>query len=475
MTTEATAGTVKKPESGPAGGAESRPGGETDTTRTTAEQTREAAEEEASCAPEAREARAGEPGGRDGERVEWLDRLRGLALLATVPVAMRWWMHPRDTMAHPWLADPVDGLAWGWWILTDGLFQGTPVLVLGMICGYALVLRDRQGRREGMSLRRRRVRQGVRAVILAVVGCLVASLLWAGELLTMTAVVLLVSGEPARGRTSITPAIWLTAAGVGAALPALTEVMLWAMTPVVERDAWTWAATSPGFLAWEEAKMLASWRDAQEVRLSQWATEWGQGPGMFAALKPIGTLATVWAAVQAGVWFGRSEPAWNAWRDPALGFTGTLLTFGACALLAGTGFEGPAVPIAQTMSRSGAFLLALFALTVALHQHAGDWFADPRLAPAGRIGRIPVSFHLATVTTAIAMSHSWGGQLHSSLPHEGMLALTVLMWAAWWFGGPRTEPIRDWLPEELVIRRGQRVVDDTVEKIAKEVSKVLKG
>ena len=394
-----------------------------------------------------------------GERLEWLDRVRGLALLALIPVSMRWWMHPRDTKLHPWLADSVDGLAWAWWVATDGLLHGTPVIVLGLVCGYALALHDDRHAAAGTPHGQRLARQVARTAGLITIGTLVGTLLWAGELLTVTGIVLLACWEPRGVRQALDPRIWSAAILAGALLPAVGEVLLWSLTPADQQAAWRWGTADPGYLSWEETKFLASWSDGQEVRMAQWRTAWGAGPGAFAALTPLATLATVWGAIQGGVWFERRDPGWNAWTDPALGLVGLMLTFGAAALTALAGFGGPAVVAAQVMTQAGAFGLAVFAFTAAAYDRSGPWVRSAAAAPAGAIGRAPVTVYIVTTAAAIALSHSWGGQLHGRLPHEGMMLLSGMMAAAWWFAAGKLDAAHRWLPEQSMLRRAEDIAE----------------
>ena len=115
---------------------------------------------------------------RETERLHWVDALRGLAVLAIIPLNARWILHPADAYHDPSLQGAPGIGAWLWWAIPELLFDHSTLFVLAAIFGISLSAARAADTRPQWSRRHH-----TRLLTLGIVGFAHGALIWPGDIL----------------------------------------------------------------------------------------------------------------------------------------------------------------------------------------------------------------------------------------------------------------------------------------------------
>ncbi len=354
-------------------------------------------------------------GGR-GERLPWLDGLRGAAVLAIIPLNARWLLHPRAAYTDPTVIGELDWLSWTWWWCVETAFDETTLWLLAGVFGIALAAARERDDDPGWTRRHR-----ARLAALGATGLLQALLVWPGDILLPYAVTAVLISGAVRDRRCRP---WMLAAAAAAVPPAAT---IWA----IHADAEALRAAGPlggpytawtaDYNAWESSLYGGSLRASLEVK-------WAQTKDALSGTLPTGTLWQAAAAMLAGLWWYRAgrhrtvEPA----TAGSVAAAGALITAAAAGQTARSGFDHLTTGVGQEITYIGGALLALGTVMAATRLPADAW-TTPTGTWLRSCGRRSLSIYVIANITLAAVAQGWGLGLHGRLDHRGTIAVTALV------------------------------------------------
>ena len=345
------------------------------------------------------------------DRIEWLDALRGAAVLGIIPLNARWLLHPQGAYFVPALEAEPGWIAWLWWAWPELLLDHSTLFALSAVFGISLALsRDRAG---DTGWRRRHVS---RLVVLGAFGFAHGALLWPGDILypyALTALILTASvGDRKTG-----------AGGLGWVALALATAPLvidgTATAISIDYYGWTdneairaYEARSNEAQIEESAAYTGTFAQAQAMRWEQWTRQ----------ITTVWALATVWTVaggMLAGLWWWRRGRHLRlpARTVPAIMSTGLALTSTSIIVNTVTGWHPTAITLGEGVTYIGGILLTAGAVVWCSRQDAHRW-----TTPAGKIlrgcGQASLSIYLTANVACAAVAQGWGLGLHGELPPE---------------------------------------------------------
>ena len=345
-----------------------------------------------------------------GERLAWLDAVRGAAVLGIIPLNARWLLHPRAHYTDPAAAGEPGAIGWTWWAATTITLDETTLWVLSAAFGAALAATRDTTQEAGWTARHR-----ARLATLGALGLAQSLLVWPGDILLPYAITaLLLSGAVAdrqcKPRTL----------AIGAAVMPLVAAA--AGITMSDPDS-AHAGAGAAYAEWESGAYAGDFRAAVGARWLQLQDQIGQ-------TYPYRVLWQTAAAMLAGVWWHRAgrEHATRAGCG-ALAAGGLALTTGAVAVVTASGYEPHAITTARSILYAGGALLAATTLRWASSAPQATW--ETRTGSALRaIGRRSLSVYLGANITLAAIAQGWGMGLHGRLNEEATIGVVVTTTAA---------------------------------------------
>lgn len=351
-------------------------------------------------------------------RLDWIDGLRGAAVLGSIALAARAILQPQANVYDPTVAGPLTPAAWAWWALVETFADETAVWLLAAVFGMALAA-ARETAEDGEWPAQYRAR----LCTLGAAGLAFALSTWPGDLLGLLALSgLLVGG--AVGDRECRP-LWI---GVGAGCVGAIGGLGWidGQGPLLLGPRLPHEAVSLGsaeYNTWETALYGGSLADGVRIR-------WAQLLDRLRTVHAYRTLWQVGGATLLGVWWYRAgrHRQWARGTAPLAGIVGSVYTGGAVYMGTISGFDDRTLTTWQTATyvggaflASGAVLAATNARDAAWKRAAGRWLRQ--------CGRNSLTLYVASVATLCWIAHGWGRGLHGLLDPEQTVAATVMVLA----------------------------------------------
>ena len=352
---------------------------------------------------------------RARERVPWLDAVRGLAVLAMLPLAAEGLLHPRaEALRGPAIDPTLQPVAWAAWVLLHAAGRQTPVWLLAICAGAGLAL-AREARDDPEWTMHHRARW---LLLLAAALCFQLAVWPSGPLAGLPLAALLLAAPV---RDSVARPLWpAIAAGAAPIILAVWEMEQWAR--YVDASGQTWAdifqPSNPDYDRWESAAYAGDWRGQAEVHLAHWRDR-------TARALPLNDLWHAGAGLLAGVWWMRQGRHRNVAPRVrrSLAASGTLACATAAALATGES-TGLALRIAGLLDYAGAGVVSISITACAARADASTW-RTPVGTLLQRAGRRSLSIFAFTTTLLAAIGHGWGLGLHGRLDFAQTAAATA--------------------------------------------------
>ena len=371
----------------------------------------------------------------NGERIQWIDALRGAAVLGIIPLNARWILHPTDAYHDPSLQGPPGMLAWLWWAIPELLLDHSTLFVLAAVFGMSLSVARAADSDPGWTQRHR-----TRLLLLATAGFAHGALIWPGDILFTYALTALLLTGAIRQTEDETNTLFRLAV-VAAALP--PAIALWALQATLEgyeaagvdpRSAYVLA--TPEFRAWESSLYAGTFTDSLEVKWTQWRMQATTTMGVW-------TLWHAAAGMLAGIWWhrrGRHAHRNSPYLPETLGAAGLGLTGASMWIATADAYHPITLAWTNWITYAGGALLAAAAV-VAFTRTGPETWSTPTGRALRACGRSSLSVYLFTNLILAAVAQGWGLGLHGRLTPEQTAATTLavaaaLAWCAIRYSGP---------------------------------------
>ena len=350
-----------------------------------------------------------------GERIGWIDAVRGAGTLATLAIAARWMLHPRAHLLDPNVVSGHTAASRFWWYLTEiaadetGFWLVAIALGAGMAAGRAADSEDGWKRSHY-----------ARCALLIAAGSALSTGLWAGDaliVLGMAALFVTATVQDPNARPWAVAAA-ATAIGAAGAMPWVEGQGLLLLGSRLPHEAVAFG--NAGYNAWESEGLRGSLSAATAVRTAQTLDQ-------FETLYPYRMLWQAGGGMLAGIWWQRAgrDYAIGALSAPALTAAGGSLTALAAYHGAAHGYEPVATSVAQSITYTGGAVLAAGVVVGASRRPAETWQTG-----AGRLlatyGRRSLTGYLAGIISLGAFAQGWAVGLHGQLLADETVALTLV-------------------------------------------------
>ena len=403
-------------------------------------------------AQQTRDATPGAASRNAEDRIAWVDALRGLAVLAIIPLNARWILHPRDAYHDPSLQGWPDAIGWLWWAVPELLFDHSTLFALAAVFGISLSAARAADAEPGWARRHR-----ARLILLGSIGFAHGALVWPGDILFPYAVTALLLTGAVRDTDATSNGLAWIALLTAAIPPALGLSLLYTVLSGYEAAGVdgheVYVLATPDYRAWESGLYTAPLLQSLEVKWAQWSDQITETFGS----------ATLWhaaAGMLAGVWWHRRGRRLTL--NPALAevlcVAGLALTTAALVLAVRGHYHAVALTIGNWITYAGGALLAAGAVVAFTN-------ADPRRwnTPAGAwlrsCGRSSLSIYLLANLALAGIAQGWGLGLHGQLSADETAAATLaVIGVAAWYGKAQLATTRSRPRAEEAWRLGTRLL-----------------
>jgi uncharacterized protein len=393
----------------------------------------------------------------NGERIDVIDIIRGIALFGILAANMRAFGAPAAIYGEPWKLWPAlpDRIAQA---CVDTFVQGKFITIFAFLFGAGFAIQLDRAEARGARFVRFYAR---RLAVLAAIGLIHGLLIWYGDILLPYALTgyLMILLRKKKDSTLLTWGI------VGQLVPAVLMAIIWSVREISGRTPHSRGDKSPeALLAIVRGYAEGSWREIQRLRMTDvFSQNWGMFLGFVVPLLGLFALGTL-------AWRHRfftpppeALPAYR--RMMVIGYViGIAGNAGTTA--AQWAFDIPSTPagghVAIRAIQAFAVPALSFAYVCSVILVCQDDAWRRRLAPFAAVGRTALSNYLlqSVICTMIFYSYGLGlfgtvGPARLLLPTVGIYAVQTIV-SSWWLEHFRFGPA-EWVWRSLTYGRAQEM------------------